>query len=493
MNQKIIQFLLIILFTASYGCQESFLEKGLLGELQQENFMVSENDIRLATNATYNVIRQWRYSGGFPIADIMSDDATKGSNQADAIQILEFDNFTFDAASPSVSGWYTTLYEAIKTTNLVIEKGPAIEMDEALKNRFIGEAKFIRALTYFRLATIFGDAPLVTTINPDRIVTRSSVEEIYTLIESDLNDAITSLPEQSAYEAADVGRASRGAARALLAKVSLYQEKYDQALELAEDVINSGQYQLIDDFAMVHSKEGEFGSGSIFEIGARPEGFQLGGNQYGNTQGFRATPNRGWGFNRPTYNLITFFEENDDPRKDPTIIFLNEILDGVLYSGDPSTIDTIFENGQIKEIEAYNQKAWVPGTGPLESWDHNVRILRYADVILMAAEAAIKTNQVGKGINYINQIRERARGTNPNALPDVSATDTNIAFDLLVRERRAEMTLEQNRYFDLIRWGLAPQVLGPLGFQSNKNELFPIPQSEIDLSEGALTQNPGWN
>ncbi|MEZ4884670.1 MAG: RagB/SusD family nutrient uptake outer membrane protein [Chitinophagales bacterium] len=493
--KKITIYLFIFLAAISnYQCSEDFLDKGLLSEVEETDFMTSESDAILATNAAYNVLRDWRYHGGYPILDIMSDDARKGSNPTDAIQIQAFENFSYTPSEGAVTNWFTTLYLAAKRCNLVVERAPDIDMDETLKNRLIGEARFIRALTYFNLVRLYGGVPIITTINPERKVARNTAEEVYNLIKEDLLFAAENLPEKSQYDSEDMGRSTRGAAKALLTKVYLYQKDFVNAEKYAIEVINSGQYSLEPNFERVFSKDGEFGSGSIFEIGARPEDFQNGGHQYGNTQGFRSNPNRGWGFNRPSWNLITFFEEGD-PRLDATIIYIGETLDGITMGNDSATPDTTYADTaktKILEIECYNQKVWIPGTGPLESWDHNVRVLRLADVMLMAAEAMNENGKTAEALTYVNKIRERARGGNNNILPDITSTSQSDVRDAILHERRAEMAMEQNRFFDLVRTGRAAEILGPLGFVAGKHDLFPIPQSEIDLSEGLLTQNPNW-
>jgi hypothetical protein len=347
-------------------------------------------------------------------------------------------------------------------------------------------------MTYFKLVRLYGGVPIVTTTDPERILPRNTADEVYGLIVQDLLDAIQVLPEQSDYASTDLGRATKGAAKALLAKVYLYRKDFVNAEQYALEVINSGEYSLDPSFSNVFSKDGEFGSGSIFEIAARPDGFGDGGHQYGNTQGVRSLPNRGWGFNRPSYDLMQSFEAGD-PRKDATIIYLGEEINGIVIGGDSSTPDTTYdEQGNIVEIEVYNQKVWTPGTTPLESWDYNVRVLRLADILLIAAEAMNENNKPGEALGYLNMVRSRARGGNPAVLPDITEQGKDALRDIILEERRSELALEQNRFFDLVRTGKAPEVLGPLGFMENKHELFPIPQAEIDLSEGILEQNPGW-
>ncbi len=490
MNKR---FLYILLLLTS--CSD-FLEKPLQGELTQETFPKTENDALLATNAMYNMLRSSGFHQGlFPILDIMSDDARKGSNPGDgASTVGTYDNFTHIPTESSLNTWWSTLYEGVKRANVVIEKVSLIEMDAALKDRYIGEAHFIRALIYFDLVRAWGDVPLITTVSPERGIERTPAGEIYDFVEQDLLHAIDALPEKSLYASADAGRATKGAARALLAKVYLFENDFLNAERYALEVINSGEYDLMPSFEDANSKAGEFGDESVFEIGALPfEGIGNGGNQYANVQGVRGTPNRGWGFNRPSLDLQNSFETND-PRRDATIIFLGEVLDGVTISGDGGTPDELRDvNNNLLEIECYNQKVWTPGSDVPTQHDHNKRILRYADVLLMTAEALNENGKPDDALLYLNEVRERAREDNGSILPDITETDKTLLREIILEERRHELALEGHRFWDLLRTGKAQDVLGPLGFIPGKHELLPIPQSEMDLTNNTWEQNPGWN
>ncbi|WP_276372097.1 RagB/SusD family nutrient uptake outer membrane protein [Chryseolinea sp. H1M3-3] len=490
MNKR---FLYVLLLLTS--CSD-FLEKPLQGELTQETFPRTENDALLATNAMYNMLRSSGFHQGlFPILDIMSDDARKGSNPGDgASTVGTYDNFTHIPTESSLNTWWSTLYEGVKRANVVIEKVPLIEMDAALKARYIGEAHFIRALIYFDLVRAWGDVPLVTTVTPERGMERTPAGEIYDFIEQDLLLAIDALPEKSQYGSADAGRATKGAAKGLLAKVYLFENDFLNAERYALEVINSGEYDLMSSFEDANSKAGEFGDESVFEIGALPfEGLGNGGNQYANVQGVRGTPNRGWGFNRPSLDLQNSFETGD-PRKEATIIFLGEVLDGITIGGDGGTPDELRDaNNNLLEIECYNQKVWTPGSDVPTQHDHNKRILRYADVLLMAAEALNENGKPGEALLYLNEVRERAREGNVSVLPEITSTDKTLLRDIIQEERRHELALEGHRFWDLLRTGKAQEVLGPLGFIAGKHELLPIPQSEMDLTNNTWEQNPGWN
>lgn len=478
----------------SLGC-EDFLDKPLQGELTQETFPTKPEDALLATNAIYNILRNSAFNTGlFPILDIMSDDASKGSNPDDAATTIgPYNNFTHIPTEGSVSRWWNILYEGIKRANIVIIKVPDIDMASALKLRYVGEARFLRALFYFDLVRAWGDVPLVNTLTPSIELTRSPKSAIYELIIADLLFAAENLPEKSSYGPNDLGRATRGAAKSLLAKVYLFQNDFPNAQKYALEVIASGQYSLEPNFADANSVNGDHGVESIFEVGAIGlEGLANGGNQYGNVQGVRGTPNRGWGFNRPSLALMNSFQTND-PRLEATVIFLGEVLDGVRIIGDGLTPDETYNAaGQLVEIECYNQKVWTPGINVPTAFGHNRRIIRYADVLLMAAEALNKNGNSSAALVHLNNVRARARGGNANILPDISETNQAALDALIFRERRHELALEGHRFWDLVRTGRAVEVLGPLGFKQGKHEYLPIPQSEVDLSQRRITQNPGW-
>ena len=477
------------------GCSQSFLEVPPLTTITNETFPVTANDAYLVTNAAYNNLRNWWIAGGYPLVDIMADDQTKGSEDGSNPDLQQFENFTFSASHGYLLAWYQTLYQSVRHTNVVIEKLPAIEMDEGLRARYIAEAEFVQAYVYFDLVRLWGDIPKVKTLNPERTMPRSPASEIYNeIIIPNLEDAVAVLPEKSQYPDEDMGRATKGAAKALLARVYLHLHDYTNAEKYAAEVIESGQYQLDPVWTNVFSVNNEFGSGSIFELGALPMGFSQGGNQYGNTQGVRGTPNWGWGFGRPSWDYLNSFEPGD-PRLDGSVIFLGEVLNGETIEGSNLTSDTTYDNqGNITEIECYNQKVYVEGsTGPQDGFGHNRRLIRYADVLLVAAEADNELGNTDQALEYLNMVRARARQGNNTILPDVSERDQSQLRQLIWTERRHELAFEDHRYFDLMRQGRMAEVLGPLGFTAGKNELLPIPQQEIDLSEGKMQQNPNWN
>lgn len=474
---------------STMACMDDFLNQKPQGSETEEVYLKTEQQAILATTAIYNIFLDWNYhSGGYPLLDIMSDDANKGSNPGDGGGIELFNRFQFTSSAGDISRWYSALYKGVRRANIVLTNVPSIPMDEALKIRLLGEAHFLRALFYFDLVRAFGDLPKVTVPSAPRTLTRSPKQEIYTeLIIPDLLQAIENLPEKSDYVEDDAGRSTKGAAKSLLAKVYLFQNDFINAEKYALEVIASGQYDLELDFSNAFSLQGQFGTESVFEAGAEPNS---GRNQFANTQGVRGIPNRGWGFNRPSVELINFFE-TDDLRKDATVVFLGETIDGLLIQGDAATPDITYSNPPtntiIKEIETYNQKVWVTGTSTEEQFGYNKRIIRYSDVLLMAAEALNENGKTVEALVPLNKVRERV------GLLPIEDTDQSILRQKIADERRAELAMEGNRFWDLIRTGKAAEVLAPWGFVPGKHELFPIPQSEIDLSENTLRQNPNWN
>jgi starch-binding outer membrane protein, SusD/RagB family len=486
-------FLSLLILTLFTGCSKDFLEHPPVDTITNELYPSTAQDAFLATNAAYANLRNWWYLGGYPLADIMSDDQLKGSEDGSNPDLQSFDNFTFSASQGYILSLYQALFESIKYTNLVIEKVPPIEMDESLKARYIAEARFLRAYSYFNLVRYFGDVPKVTEVFPPRLLDRSPVEEIYNeIIIPDLMNGAATLPEQSDYGTDDLGRASKGASKAMLARVYLHLHEYDSVEKYTMELIGSGQYSLDPDFKHLFSTAGQFGTESVFELGALPDSRSGGGNQYGNTQGVRGTPNWGWGFGNPSVDLINSFEP-DDPRMDASIIFLGETVGGTLIIGNDNTTDTVYNSSEIVSIECYNQKIQMEGAEDVQTnFGFNRRLIRYADVLLMAAEALNENDKPAQALVELEKVRNRARAGNNAILPEITETDKSLLRDIIWKERRHELAFETIRYFDLMRQGRMAEVLGPLGFKEGKNEILPFPQTEIDLSEGRFKQSPQW-
>lgn len=494
MRTTLIIFFMAIIFSA---CSEEFLDRPPNAEITGGIFPANEEDALNALNAAYGTLRTWQYNcGGFPVLDIMSDEGRKGSNPGDASNLNLYDTFKHDATDDAPRRWWSTLYSSIRKANLVIESVPEMDnIDPELRDRIVAEARFLRGLHYSILVRGFGDVVIVlrSSVDYNDKKGRSPATEVWNeVIFPDLEYAAEILPLRSEYPPADLGRATKGAAQGLLARLYLFVGEYEKAEINALAVINSMEYELEATFADAFSEEIVFGKESVFEIGANGRNrASEGGHQWAETQGVRGNPSRGWGFNRPSYETILSF--GDDPRLDESVIFLGEELDGYTIVGDDATPDTTFnEQGNIVEIECYNQKAWSAEVLEKSSYDVNRRLIRYSDVLLMAAEALNENGKSDQALPHLNEVRARARGDNDALLPDIVTTDQAALRDIIFTERSRELAFEGLRFWDLIRTGRAVEVLGPLGFVTGQHELWPIPLSEIDNSNGAIQQNPGF-
>jgi len=470
------------------SCTKSFLDVPEQGKQQSTVFWKTADDATAGVNAIYGNLRSWENTA-FPaiaVESMGSDDADKGSTASDASFFLQFDQFTIDPDQGNIGGFWNGQYRNINYTNQVLDNVPAIAMDENLKARYLAEAKFVRAFSYFRLVRAFGGVPLRLHVpkdaNTDFNLPRASVTEVYAQIEKDLTEAAAVLPPT--YSAADIGRATKGAALTLHAKVAMYQKKWSDVLAYTNTVMGMG-YGLLPNYEKVFRIENENSIESIFEIQCAllPNNKDASNSQYSQVQGVRGITGGGWGFNVPSTNLAAAYETGD-PRRDATIIFRGETTP----SGDfiPATGDN----------PMYNQKSYVPF--PLfvpnfnEGAQQNVRMLRYSDVLLMNAEAANELNNSTQAISSLEEVRKRARQGNIAILPKVTTTDQAELRKAIYRERRVEFAMEFDRFFDVIRQGRGTEVFGPKGWKAGRNEVWPIPQTEIDLSGGVLTQNPGY-
>jgi SusD family. len=484
---KLIGATILCTVIGQIGCKKSFLDVPPQGQQPTVEVWQNEADATKAVNAMYANLREWKQVAFAAIAveSLGSDDAEKGSSPSDATFMNNFDNFTASSTELQIQDFWSGQYQEINLANQIIDNIPAINMDANLKARYIAEAKFIRAYDYFRLVRAFGDIPLRLHL-PKTVaeynIPRTPKAQVWAAIEQDLTDAASVLP--ATYPSADIGHVTKGAALSLHAKVAMYQKKWSDVLNYTNQVIASGVYSLFPDFEQLFRIPNENNSESIFEIQAKyiPGNCDASNSQYSQVQGVRGSVGGGWGFNVPTQDLVNEFEAGD-PRKDGTIIFRGETTpegDAIPPTGDNPM---------------YNQKSYVPFSMYVEcneGSEQNIRVIRYADVLLMNAEAANELGQTAQALTSLNKVRARARGGNNAILPDVTTTDQATLRNAIWHERRVELAMEFDRFFDVIRQGRGAQVFGPKGFKAGKNEVWPIPQNEIDLSAGLLTQNPGY-
>lgn len=416
---------------------------------------------------------------------IRSDDAAKGSTTTDAATLGNvMDNFQYSATefAGNWDGHYSLIFAcndlvvAVETSGLT-DQGSIV--NEA-------EAKAIRAFAYFDLRRDYGEVPIILNkiVTPsDGIKAKNTVAEVDAQIISDLEFAAKNLPlSWPAYP----GRATKGFANSLLAKLYLYQGEWKKSLAKSEEVIKSGQYNLMSSYETLFTKAGNNSRETVFEVQFLVLGTTYYSNNYFESQGVRGTGiwDLGWGFNVPTTNLINAYEAND-PRKAATI----------LYSGQSDGFGNTVPASPPLDQLYWNKKAYtLPSerTKYGENKNHweNIKIIRYADVLLMAAEAANEDGNSGLAASYLEEIRKRARGANNSILPVISGGQSTLR-TAIKQERRIEFAMEGERFYDLVRWGDAAAVLGGKGYQA-KNRYYPIPQTAIDQSGGVLVQNPNY-
>ena len=403
------------------------------------------------------------------ITEIISDNADKGSAPADTGADKNLlDELTHTTSIPSVRAMWTEWYKSIGRATIAIDYTNNYEpdYDESLKTRLIGEARFLRALNYFWLVRSYGDVP----IQEIDLVARAPKSEVYAYIVADLEAAIEALPLKSEYAATDIGRATKGSAQGLLAKVYLYMEEYQNAYDMANELINSGEYGLHPNYEEIWRASTENNQESVFEIQGRGEAINHGVQQYSSTQGARGPSGWGWGFNAPSQNLVDAFDaQGDDVRKNATIIFAGETL------WDGRVVSDAVANPR------YNEKAYSSLNAGAGDGDKNIRVLRYAEILLIKAEAATFIGQ--NAAEPLNQVRARV-GLAPITSPTVQQ---------IWEERRLELAMEHDRWFDLLRTGQAPAAMAADGktFEVGKHELFPIPNDQL-IQTPEMEQNPGW-
>ena len=452
-----------------------------------DDYFKSSNDYEAALVGVYDVTQWTLYN--FMIGEIASENSLCGGESAtDVIGLQKIDDMIHDAENDQLTRIWQYMYEGVNRANYMVENKD--KMDFPRKAELYGEVHFLRAFFYFELTKIFGDVPVFTnsrlTAGDSGTLSRSPQSEVYALIESDLQAAISALPLSKSTN----GRATSLTAHALLGKVYLFQDKFDEAAGILEPLI--GLYTLPADPQSTFLKGGENGAESVYEIQHSknsnwwawdyvPQGTE--GNFGVIHHGIRGYSgplySSGWSFNVPTQDLVDAYSAGDK-RKDVSIL---DIEAWAASTGAKYT--TGYEH------TGYFNNKYIPRAGESQAqqelnYETNFRYIRYADVLLMAAEAnnrATASNDT-KAQNYLNQVRARAYGNNSNASSSTGSTLTQEIWD----ERRLELAGEGHRFYDLVRTGQAAAEIS--GFVAGKHEVFPIPQTEIDVSN--LTQNAGY-
>jgi hypothetical protein len=452
-----------------------------------ENFFQSPEDYDRALTGAYDMLQ-----GSFMtlwLGEIASDNAIAGGESVNDSQGLhQIDNMTHGGVNNELRNVLRWNYTGITRANYILEHKDNI--DFVGKDHIIAEAKFLRAYYYFELVKYFGDVPLIIDkrigIEEALQIPRSPKAEVYAQIEKDFSEAAQVLNPIAAQK----GRATKGAALAFLGKVYLYQNKFSEAASTFDEVINSGSYSLIPNYNDLFSVANENNSETVFDVQYTGlEGGSYGclicleGNAAVGFQGIRQYNGPVYGdgnsYNLPTQELYDAFSPID-PRRAATVLDIDAFI-----AAQPNASSITYAIGAGGHTGFYNNK-YIKRQGEIGLPDNdltspvNYRVMRYADVLLMAAEAHYQLGNSSQAQILVNQVRTRA------GIPGISVN----SIDKIYKERRYELSGEGLRFFDLVRTGQAADFIQ--GFVSGKHELFPIPQVEIDLAGGNWSQNPGY-
>ena len=523
-KQKILYWTLLLALPsllAVAGCKKFLDRKPLTATLEDLNQGALEGQIL----GLYTNLRTLAGFSTLPWIDfhsIRGDDAQKGSDINDGAEVVaEFDTYNYSKDDWAPNTYWNDHYTMINLANNAVSTADSLKVSDAASLRNVGEACFFRAYAYFELVKTYGDVPLINfpIRNPtDGIRDRTPAATIYAFIDSNLQVAAALLPPTSAgYGEGFTGRLTKGAANTLWAQAHLYRQNWAQVVALCNQVINSNVYNLEPEFSDICRERGENGKESIWEMqayvgpGAATNSALNNGSDWGTSQQVRRNGapvewNLGWGWNVPTEKLEQEWPATD-PRKQKTILYSGQSDGGTALGGFGATLPPYTNpsgNGGLaqrfwnKKVYTGNDPALRQSTGFINNngaapWI-NHRILRYADVILMLAEAQNELGQGEEAAKNLELIRNRASGNQGVArtvVPYIPFVDQAQMRQAIKDERKWEFAMEGYRFYDLVRWGDAQAVLGPLGY-TPRARFYPIPQKAIDLSGGVLTQNPEW-
>ncbi len=491
------------LLLASTACEKDLLEQPNPNAPTTDQFWKTQDDAIKGVFASYSGLQQ--FACYYRSWHFMAHRSDESYSQSPFVELANFTRFitpdnNFFISSFAWNDYYRTIYR----TNQVITRVPGIQMDATLRSRLIAEARFVRALSYFDLVYFFGNVPLLT-IEP--VVTtrapQATIAEGEAQIIADLQAAITDLPLASAYSAADKGRASKGSAQALLAKVYMHQGKYSEASAVFNEIISSNQYSLVPNYLDNFTATNENNSESVFEVQFTGAVLEVGqGQDNASASESHDRPNF-FGPPGPTFSdvqprrwLLDAYNEftvsnptRIDPRRDISII----------HAGNP---DMFYGRTFAQWGWNPNQQYWRKYLNDRTRTDENFtsginhRVIRYADVLLMQAEALTELGRQAEALPLVNLVRQRVD------LAPITGTLSQAATRQLIRSERAkELSGEGTRWFDILRWGLmdTPAGIAELttrdsdftNFRLGVSKLLPIPQRDLDIDPN-LKQNPGY-
>ena len=491
----------------TFSCNNDILEKVNPTQLSTETYFSTGTELVTGVNAVYAGWQGLNLYGReyFFIHDLRGDDMQPGGSQLE-IQRAQLINGSQDASNQVANDVWQGLYRVIHRANVVISFAPGVKQSitEELRNRVLGEAKFHRAWAYYELASLWGGVPLYKTYatSPEESQSRATEDQVYELVISDLKEAIAGLPLKSAYSDTDVGRVSKGAAQAMLARVYMQRGDYASAKEQLAAVIASNQYKLVDTYIDNFREENEFNTESVWEIsfteafgGLNWSGDGNGVNGEVTIRGQEYGPNA-WRNLIPSNGLLAEFETQkagdakDDSRYQDSFYFPGEAFNSGkdilkdVQGADPKISWKKYQ--KIYKASSENSQSGI-----------NFRVIRYAEVLLMMAECENEVGSQATAVSYLNQIRDRKSVSLPHyPTAKFPATTKAQVFSAVVHEKRVELGGEQVRNLDILRWRRQNKLATePLAyFQKGKTELLPIPQSEINNNSkiDQKDQNPGY-
>jgi len=483
--------------TGTYSCSDEYLDETQNYNIDSQTYFNSEDDYYMALVGVYDLL-QASYVNVL-LGEIASDNTLCGGESAtDVVGFQQIDDMGHTAVNSNLRDVWSWMFSGISRANYFLEFQDKTDFDG--RNKMIAEVRFLRAYYHFELVKWFGGVPIKDydaallgsgkrfAPGDELSIPRYSAQEVYALIESDLIFAVNNLE----YTAPQVGRVTKGAAEALLGKAYLYQDKFSDAATVLDNVINNGPYQLASSYETMFENEGENNVESVFEVqytDAEGAGFGCLQCSEGNVAvGFNSIRNHtgptydsGYSFNVPTQEAVDSFEDGDS-RKEFSVLDIEAWAEqtGATY-------------GIGYEHTGYYNRKYIARQGDQNIGDQNLtnpnnyRSIRFADVLLMAAEANNRGSiDDAKAQSYLNMVRTRAFGSDSN---NVSASGSELT-EAIFHERRVELVGEGHRFFDLVRTGQASSEIN--GFQAGKHEISPIPVQEIQFSNGNWNQNPNY-
>ena len=485
-----IYLVLILSLGLNLSCSDSFVDVKPSSD-NSEDFFNTEDDYQKALIGAYDLLQSTYLN--VLMGEIASDNTLAGGESAtDVLGIQEVDDMTHTPLNAQLRDIWSWMFAGVNRANYILEFKDKIDFTG--KEQVLAQATFLRAYYYFELVKWFGDVPLAVDkrilFGEQFNIDRTPKADVYAQIEIDLQFAATNLPVVQDTP----GRITKGAAQALLGKVYLYQQKYDLAAAVLESVITSNAYTLVTDYNAIFEEANENNTESVFEVqyfDGQGAGFGCLQCSEGNVAvGFSGVRNytgpdftSGFSFNVPVQEVVDAFEAGD-LRKEVAILDIN--------AWATSTGATF---GVGYEHTGYFNRKYIPRTRSTDAQGdrnltnpNNYRAIRFADVLLMAAEAYNRSTTPNdtKAQAYLNRVRERAFGNNANNI----IASGNVLYDNILQERRVELVGEGHRFFDLVRTGKAASEI--IGFEAGKHEVFPIPAIEIQLTGNRWSQNPNY-